>query len=165
MFKKLTYKTEKANNTHLDKRGFTLAELTVVMALLAIVVTMIVTFSALMGSFAKDEKAEFDFLEQVSALKNSLDDWISEHDVQGAYFIANNNELNTVIIRDIEGISFSNGILECNDEIIISGLDEIGELSFSSSGKLIKCTATRSTDDENKDEISFVFAVRIAEIR
>ena len=142
--------TKKAHNTVSDKRGFTLVELTVVMALVAILMVMIVSFSTMMGDFAGAEESEYAFLEDVSAIKETLSDWVAENDVEGNVFSVS-----------------ASGVLSLNgsevDETMKENLDEIDLVSFelSDTHNLIKCTATSSTSDS----ISFVIALRSAEIQ
>ncbi len=156
---------KKAHNTVSDKRGFTLVELTVVMALVAILMVMIVSFSTMMGDFAGAEESEYAFLEDVSALKETLSDWVAENDVEGSNFTFGNE--NTKLICMPKGgnpfsISFDRGVLSRETEEK-TGLDEINSVSFelSDTHNLIKCTVI---DKSEKRMVSFVISLRSAGI-
>ena len=163
----------KQHNAQNGKRGFTLVELTVVMALLAILATMIVTFSGLMSDFVAKEQAEYDFLEDVSTLKESLSNWIAENDVDGAKFTLTEkktvNEIDyySSVISPINQVKFSNGKLTLYPETTVP-LDEISYITFECVGtnlNLLKCTAYRYVDgEETPKTISFVVALRCATV-
>lgn len=158
-----TRQPKKVNNTVSDKRGFTLVELTIVIALVAVVLTMVVSFSALMSDTAADERAEYAFLEDVSTLKESLSGWVAENDISSAIFSLDGDTVR--FWRGVSGepisLSFSNGTFKCGNEVLQSGLDEIDFVQFeipSESKNFIKCTAKRETGEN----ISFVITLRSA---
>ena len=149
-----TRQPKKVNNTVSDKRGVTLVELTIVIALVAVVLTMVVSFSALMSDTAADERAAYAFLEDVSTLKESLSGWVAENDAQGTVFNVSENS-----------ISVNDGASFYDVSGMLSDLDEIGSLQFTSnSAGIIKCTANRHANDEGvvADSISFVISLRNA---
>ena len=167
----------KQHNAQNGKRGFTLVELVVVMALLAILATMIVTFSGLMSDFVAKEQAEYDFLEDVSVLKESLSNWIAENDVdkvEGPEFVLLKDERTGLYPR----IKYSDGqdviehaVMLNGDILSLSGksptvLDEISYITFECVGtNLLKCTAYRYVDgEETPKTISFVVALRCATV-
>ena len=168
----------KQHNAQNGKRGFTLVELTVVMALMAILATMIVTFSSLMSDFAAKEQAEYDFLEDVSILKESLSNWIAENDVTGAIFTLTRKSGETETYSRINydtnvvGDEISNNAVMLNGDILsLSGksptvLDEIAFITFECVGtNLLKCTAYHYVDgQETPEEVSFVVALRCATV-
>lgn len=162
-----TRQPKKVNNTVFDKRGFTLVELTIVIALVAVVLTMVVSFSALMSDTAADERAAYAFLEDVSTLKESLSGWVAENDVAENIIIYKNN--NEIILhtpqKDIE-LRFLNGTFYFGEDERQSGLDEIDFVQFPfpasfESKNFIKCTATSKTGES----ISFVITLRSADVR
>ena len=161
----------KQHNAQNGKRGFTLVELTVVMALMAILATMIVTFSSLMSDFAAKEHAEYDFLEDVSVLKESLSNWIAENDVSETKFtLTERKTVNGInyfssVISPVNPVKFSNGILTLYPESDIV-LDEIAFITFEYvDTNLLKCTAYHYVDgEEDPNTISFVVALRCATV-
>lgn len=157
-----TRQPKKVNNTVSDKRGFTLVELTIVIALVAVVLTMVVSFSALMSDTAADERAEYAFLEDVSTLKESLSGWVAENDIASGrfYVIDGTVKFRSGKVAVIE-LRFSNGTFYCGEDELQSGLDEIDSVDLTpseDSNNLIKCTATSKTGEN----ISFVISLRNA---
>ena len=74
------YRTDRKSRN----KGFTLAELVIVMALLAIVTVMIVSFSVLMSKQVGDNTARSSFLDSVVTLKSDLTNKLSTIDEKGA---------------------------------------------------------------------------------
>lgn len=153
--------TKKAHNTVSDKRGFTLVELTVVMALVAILMVMIVSFSTMMGDFAGAEESEYAFLEDVSALKETLSDWVAENDVEGNVFSVSDSGVLSFNGSEVD-VSGSN--LRYGGETMKGNLDEIASVYFETDTdtKVIKCTVTGTTSN---NKISFVIALRSATVQ
>ena len=135
------------------KRGFTLAELCVVLAIVVIVSTMIVSFSVSMNNFANSNREEYDFLEDCATVKNELYKWIAENDTQ------DDGEFVTAIRS--ERFKVSNGTLKIRKENItelrIENLQMIKEVYFLVEGNLIKCEIHKVGSDSYK---SYVFALR-----
>ena len=128
--------TEKLHNNAklLDKRGFTLVELSVAIFLVAIIATMIVSFSVLVSNNLNKSKAEYSFLEQCSALKTTITNYTSEND------------------------SFSlNDLMKQN---FAESYTEIESVEYSVSSSLLKCTVV-STDGKTQ---TFVIYLRTAEV-
>ena len=125
-----------------DKRGFTLAELCVVLFLIVLLSTMTVTFSELVGNRSKDLQNEYVFMEQCSLLKNDVTDWICDN------------------ITAETGFTTDGGVLSAGGYTYIQSFSEIREAVFSANngGDLIKCTVT----GVNGNELTFVIAVRTA---
>ena len=133
----------KSHNSNNGKRGFTLVELSVVLALLAILTTMIISFSVLMNGFAKENKAEYDFSEDHATLKKAICIWAAENDVSGNVFSVNDDGTLTVTSDGTEkNVSFDDGVLTL-DTKQRSGLDAIDGVIFTTNGKLVKCETYR----------------------
>ena len=161
-------KVQKGHTVKLSKRGFTLVELSVVMALLAIIATMIVSFSSLAGGFVSENNKEYSFLEDYAALKQQLLSWVAENDTPDSQFTV--GLLGNLIVKENENqkyVSFSEGVLSL-DTKQISNLDTIRRVYFTATDKndkLIKCTVCPFNDSgETISEISFVFSLRSDEI-
>lgn len=151
---------QKYHNAKHGRGGYTLVELCVVLALLAILTTMIVSFSVLMNGFAAENKAQYEFLEDHAALRRRLCAWAAENDVEGCVFTANDDGTLTVAANGTEkAVSFSDGILTLGEDQR-SGLDAIEGVTFTSNGKLVKCTAYRKEKNGVRMESSFVFSLR-----
>lgn len=151
---------QKPHNAKPGKSGFTLVELCVVLALLAILTTMIVSFSVLMNGFAAENKAEYDFLEDHAKLKEELCTWAAENDVTGSIFKANEDGTLSVTENGTEKtVSFADGILTLGGEQK-AGLDEIDGVIFTANDKLVKCVTYRIAKNGERIEHSFVFSLR-----
>ena len=128
--------TEKLHNSAklLDKRGFTLVELSVAIFLVAIIATMIVSFSVLVSNNLNKSKAEYSFLEQCSSLKTTITNYTSEND------------------------SFS--LTTLKEQNFAESYTEIESVEYSKYNSLLKCTAV-STDGKTQ---TFVIYLRTAEV-
>lgn len=149
--------TDNAKN---GKGGFTLVELCVVLALLAILTTMTVSFSVLMNGFAAENKAEYEFLEDHATLKETLGVWTAENDVTGSVFKVNEDGTLTVTENGVEqNVSFADGVLTLGGEQK-AGLDAIDGVTFTANDKLVKCVTYRIGKNGKSIESTFVFSLR-----
>ena len=139
------------HNAKFGKGGFTLVELCVVLALVAIVTTMIVSFSVQMNSFATDSQDDYKFLEDCSTLNTQLYKWIAENDIQSAEFFAEGEKL--TVTKEGESKLFSLGEKPQTVEDI--------EFIISENGDLIKCTISQK---DGSQKTCYVFALRCADI-
>ena len=149
------------NNSSRDKGGFTLVELTIAIALVAILAAMIASFSVLMSNFAKSSTTEYTFLDDSSALKDKLTEWMAEEDSEGSVFLIKDGSLTA----NGEDVVFKNGELLFSEKKA-SGLGAVDRITFSASedGKLIKCNVYKITESDKELESSFVFSLRCATV-
>ena len=158
--KTMTKQVQQPHNAKPGKSGFTLVELCIVLALLAILATMTVSFSVLMNGFAAENKAEYEFLEDHATLKETLGVWAAENDVTGSVFKVNEDGTLTVTENGVEqNVSFADGVLTLGGEQK-AGLDAIDGVIFTANDKLIKCVTYRIAKDGERIEHSFVFSLR-----
>ena len=139
-----------------SRRGSTLIEMIIAMALIAIVSIMIVSFSAMTHSFVGDEQSKHSFIDECAEIRRDISDFLLEQDIAGNkmtlykdsglngegdafYWYKNYKELNDKVYENIDDISF-----------------EIG------SGKLLKCTVTGISEKGVEYKQTFVFALRCA---
>ena len=139
-----------------SRRGSTLIEMIIAMALIAIVSIMIVSFSAMTHSFAGDEQGKHSFIDECAEIRRDISDFLLEQDKadnemtlykdsglngeeDAFYWYKNYKELDDKVYENIDDISF-----------------EIG------SSKLLKCTVTGSTEKGVEYKQTFVFALRCA---
>ena len=139
-----------------SRRGSTLIEMIIAMALIAIVSIMIVSFSAMTHSFAGDEQSKHSFIDECAEIRRDISDFLLEQDIAGNkmtlykdsglngkndafYWYKNYKELDDKVYENIDDISF-----------------EIG------SGKLLKCTVTGISEKGVEYKQTFVFALRCA---
>ena len=125
----------------LNKRGFTLIELTMVMAISAIITTMIISFSTLISAQTKKNELRADFMQDVIDFRTDLQIAFAEIDNGGPYNFTVEGE--TI---KIENTAF---------EFSLSAYEYIDEVSFSVSdeGEILKVLLTNTTLTE---EQSFV---------
>lgn len=154
-------KMQKHNNLKCGKSGFTLVELCIVMTLLAIVTAMIISFSLTMNKFSSQSKAEYDFLEEYSTLKEELCHWIAENDVSGAVFSTTADDTGAKTKLTVNGgeVIFAGGILRLGEKQTTE-FEQIEKIVFKENGKLIKCSVTSKAGKVS----SFVFSLRCGSI-
>lgn len=162
-------KVPKSHNARHGKGGFTLVELCVVLALLAILATAISSFSVLMNRYAVDASQETDFWEDNAALKKELRNWIAENDVKR--IDGDGMKPNTFAVQNgaltVQGteksISFAGGALIV-DGVQKEGFTAISGVEFSTTDSLIKCTVYCITENGERKEIDFLFSCHVAMI-
>lgn len=153
-------KTPRGRITQRGKRGFTLVELSVVLALVALLSTMVVSFSVFFSGFVNGNNAEYDYLEDHAALKDSLCTWLAEQDGEQSIFTPSADGL-TVTNGTSQTVTFSDGVLTMG-ESTVKNLDGIHAVRFSvdEDETLIKCETFRFSDSGKKTACTFVFYVR-----
>ena len=157
---------QKSNIDKRGKSGFTLVELSVALALVAIVTTMMVSFSVVFNGFVESNRAEFAFYEQSDKLKQELKSWLAEIDSPQHRFnteegVTLNAETN--VTGSGKSVYLVGGELHMGDKLV-SGFDAIDGVSFELSEKLIKCTTYRKAGN-GRIECSFVFYVRSGSVQ
>lgn len=151
--------TERVKNNLHKNQGFSLVELCVVLALIAIVMTMSVSFTALVNGVIKDHSEEYEFSEDVYAVREAIYKWLAENDSDKSIFSVSNNALTVNTSDGNKELNFENGTLSLGKEQIPE-LDTIEGITFSTNGALIKGTVLRMDGSDARDEISFVFYPR-----
>lgn len=122
--------------------GFTLVELTIVLLLVAILSTMTVSFSTLVSGYAKNNRAEYEFMEQCAKLKEELTLWVSMQDGTDVTFTVQNDSL------------------QAGSETFTYTDTQIKSITYTANGNLIKCTVTGT----NGSEQAFVLYPRCGSI-
>ena len=120
------------NPKKLNKRGFTLIELTMVMAISAIIATMIVSFCTLISAQTKKNELRADFMQDVIDLRTDLQVAFAEIDNGGTITTTDNIPK----IGDNE-LSFYK-----------ESYAYIDEITFDVEGKILKVTVSNSTLSE-----------------
>ena len=161
-------KTPKTHNARHGKGGFTLVELCVVLALLAILAVGITSFSVLMNGFAADASEETAFWEENAALKSELRRWIAENDVAGKHFFVEGGVLKSAPTGQTEN---ANTLYLAGSALMVNGVQKaeysaIDGIEFSSGSgfSVIKCTVYYITEDGARKEIDFLFSCRAATV-
>lgn len=153
----------KRNKKANGKRGYTLVELCVVLALIAILSTMTVSFSALMSGYARSNKAQYNFLEDCAEVKENVNEWAYQADSANTVFAVSTDGTLTVTGNSEQTVHFANGVLFLGEKEVDS-LEEIDSLAFYTNGNLIKCVIHRTDDNGKEWEHSFVFSLRCGTI-
>ena len=147
-----------------NKRGYTLLELTIVLALTAIVATMVVSFSTLVSKYNKGSRADYAFFEDCAALKKQVTQLVSEEDVLGANFKVDGEILAITNAENEKKFTFSEECLLKLGESELGKFEAIDGVEFSANDKLIKCTMHYIKDGGASKEVSFVFSLRCGNI-
>ena len=148
---KKTDKITKNNHKKSGKSGFTLVELCIVLAIVAITSVMIVSFSVSMKEFTISNQDEYDFIEDCSAIRNEVYKWVAEKDV---------NDVNWDVSMGVTDRNFGiiiDGTLTLDANRKVENLNTIEKIELDRYGDLIKCTIHRANSDSVK---SYVFALR-----
>ena len=133
-------------NKILSRRGSTMVEIIVALALVSIVSIMIVSFTAMTSTFAGDEQSKHDFVDSCAAIRRDINDFLLTCDEANVNVAP--NELNDL---------WDNETKELNGREL-KGVDSV---SFEKvTDKLVKCTV--SCDDGTESTQIFVFALRCA---
>ena len=153
------------------KKGSTLVELCVVMAVLSIVITMTVTFLALMSNRVGNARASDDVLRDLANVEMSLKTVVSSYDNTDYRFEVGGTK-QTLYVYDTKTnekvtVMYLN---DAHDTLIVEGIMQfdvakIRQLKFSiaqSSSKrsLVQCTATYElpNPDDGTDSLLYTFA-------
>ncbi len=126
---------QKLNSARRGKKGFTVAELCIVLALVAILTTMFVSFIVLMARFTNDSEYKQEFMKDSAVLKREFCGWAERQ--SGETFSVSENGVLTV---DGVQVVFSDGTLTLDGETSIEDLDTVSSVFFEENGSLIKCS-------------------------
>lgn len=141
------------------KGGFTIAELSVVLALLAILTAMITSLSVMISNFSAENSAQYGFTEDCHEVKTALTQWASEKDAVGKSFVIDADGKLTV---DGESPTIADTVFTVGN-VRVDGISAIDTITFDHYGTdLIKCTLSRTDQKGQKMVSSFVFALRLA---
>ena len=149
---KKTDKITKNNHKKSGKSGFTLVELCIVLAIVAITSVMIVSFSVSMKEFTISNQEEYDFIEDCSAIRNEVYKWVAEND---GLAVANQHPHFWKMDGEPFLVTDDGTLVLGNSEI--KNLNTIEKIDFVKQDDLIKCTIYRANSDSVK---SYVFALR-----
>lgn len=150
-------------NKNINNRGFTLTELCVVMALIAIVGVMIATFSTAMSSYTKNINEQYAFSEDCARFTEDVKDWVYTVDMPESCFDVNGQQMLTVTNPANPAaagtISFSDGRLTF-DGASIGEYKHISEVRFEKNSRIIKCTLVSIDERHETHGSTFVFSPR-----
>ena len=139
-----------------SRRGSTLIEMIIAMALIAIVSIMIVSFSAMTHSFAGDEQSKHSFIDECAEIRRDISDFLLKHDdVEKAVKLDGDYGLNS----ERDTLYWHSHPKKLDDKVY----ENIDDISFEiGSSKLLKCTVTGISEKGVEYKQTFVFALRCA---
>ncbi len=123
------------------RKGFTLAELAVVLAVLAIVITMVASFDALMHQRRKVSQAKLDVMNDIKLAEALIENFLEENKISNINNGAN-DVADTKITASEKVLEFSNHTLKVGTSEIM--LEKVTDVRFDS-----------FVNDEGKDNIYF----------
>ena len=146
-------------NRIFSRRGSTLVELIIAMALISIVSVMIVSFSAMANSFAGDEQGKHSFVDECAAIRQDVNDFLLTCDISGTEIKAASNGLEVNDSTHLKVTPRNDGIRLGNRD-----LDDVTNITFDvgENKNLLECTVTCVTEKGAEYEQTFVFALRCA---
>lgn len=157
----------------MSKRGFTLVELSIVLALIAIITGMTVTFSVLMNKFAAENTEKYDFLQDCAVVEKAIIEWVAENSDAKTVFTIDADKKALNLINHPNGdetnttqwtTGLKNGTFALGAKTI-AGVGTVYrvEFKFNDAKTLIKCTLFMGEGDDSFSS-SFVFAPRLGSI-
>ena len=153
-------KNQYRRHENASKKGFTLVELCVVLALIGIFFTMAASFSILMKNFVWETQIKYDFSKDSAVFKDALCKWIAENDVPTCVISTDENGMLAVSVDGEEkSVRFTDGVLSLGEEQEIL-LGSVSGITFTSRGKLIKCEVYGVGKNGERLENAFVFSLR-----
>jgi prepilin-type N-terminal cleavage/methylation domain-containing protein len=123
------------NRKKLNKRGFTLVELTVVMAITAIISVMIVTTATLISAQVKKNGLRADFMQSVVDFRSDLQIQFAEVDGTSPTF---------TVTEDNKSIQFE------NTTISLDSYEYIDRIEIKTQGEILKVTLTNARLEESQ---------------
>lgn len=153
-------------NISLCRRGSTLVELCIVMALFSILSVIIVSFSVMADTFANDRQERYAFFESASQIQQDITDVLlscdslgNEVNVYDTAIVCGNTEIEFDAVGNTLNISNGEGA-ETRRKI-----DSVRLITFelSPDGGLLKCTVYGEDSKGRAYSDSFLFALRCAE--
>jgi len=90
------------------KRGFTLAELTIALAVLAIVVVVVSSFTAMIMANTASTTEKLSAINDISGIETVVENWIARNAKDGASFTVENGQILAKIGEETYDIVFAN---------------------------------------------------------
>ena len=142
-------------------KGATMVELTVVLAVIAIVMTMIVSFTVLVKRHQTKNSDEYLFLETYSSLKQDFLEWMTYVDATNTTYYVQNGELLANNDGNVSKLSYADGILTVGDNV--TTLSRVDSIVFVARENIIKCTLYATVNGKVK-QTSFALCPRCGSV-
>jgi len=154
--------------TYRSRRGSTLVELCIVMALLAIVSTMIVTFSAIIGKYVKQNQRQYAFIEESSRIKQAMSHWLFALDEAGNIVTVTDQQISLQQTESrvvFDAISRSLFLVHPDGTVKDIGTKTVDGISYSleqlsATTSILKCIVTGSDARSNMMTQDFLLTLR-----
>ncbi len=156
---------EKFRN-RIGKRGMVLAELMVALALLGLVSTAIVSFSAVVSSHVESQQSQYAFLEETAQIRDSLSAWLSQMDEDGAVCTVTAENLSVSAYGASAAFDGENLVLTHRDGTVTRvETDTLTRVQFarkelSNGDSVVKCTLTGAHNRNERYAQTFVLYLR-----
>lgn len=156
-------KTEKTRG--MGRRGFTIVELSVVLVLLALLITMTVSFSVLIGNYVAKSNGGRKFYEECAELRQTLFDLLLREDDEAITVSVAENELKW---ESENSVSFADGALTvvrggASETKQFGGIVDLKFEIFAGAGgdvHAVKCTARQAGEEEDGNVQTFLITLR-----
>ena len=153
-----------------NRKGFTLSELCIVLALVAIVSTIVISFCLIMNKRSAISRARLDIVNEVNAVETLIEKWVDNMSEQGAVFSKTEDGSLVATVNNADyGASFANGEFKASvpdgDNEMTFATTRIESIAFDLISKdgdtIFFCTATAllpQVNGEAKEE-KYTFCV------
>lgn len=104
------------------KKGMSLAEIVVVLAVVAIVSTIVVSFSIMVDNKTRVSNAKVDAVSDIRVVESVIDGWVYRHTLDGGKFVIDDGNISCTVGGEVYKLSFDSedgyllGELPNNDE-------------------------------------------------
>ena len=156
------------------RRGVTLVELCIVLALISVVTVMVTSFTVLARSYAYKASRENGVRLSLNAIEHAFDTWVSAFDDVKNTFFADGNTLSVKYDGETEYLSFNNenkrftctpGKYELAIDFEVENIESVSfhiDKDENKANCLIMCEVSFILEDGNEETITFLRATRAA---
>lgn len=150
------------SNNKRAQRGFTLVELTIVMALLALVGIIAVSITLMATRAERNFRLDAETSSELLDAEAHFKDWLMQYDAQDKTLTVTSSSLTVQSGGATESFSFQEGVLTCtaNSAEEKTEFNAIMEMKFSCAGKVICCEVTVS----DLGSCKFLYTMRAATV-
>ena len=156
---------EKFRN-RIGKRGMALVELMVALALLGLISTAIVSFSAVVSAHVESQQNQYAFLEESTQIRDNLSAWLSQMDENGAVCTVAADNLSVPAYGASAAFDGEDFVLTHRDGTVSRvETDTLTRVQFtrkelSNGDSIVKCTLTGAHNRNERYAQSFVLYLR-----
>lgn len=152
------------------RKGTTLVELSITLALLSLIAVLTISFCTLIGKYVQRTHDRYDFLHDCGLLRSELSDWLSARDDASSLCLVSAEELqiggdSVIFSPDSRELQvFDNGRTQTLP------FDSVTDITFSvgsdgADGLLLKCTVTGASSERDADTMSFLLPFHLGTLQ